>query len=291
MSVGHATNANTAVNDIDMNPIVSTYAKQNGTYAGLNVGYATRATRADSDGNGNSIADTYARQDGTYPMLTVGRATSAGEADQAINDGSGLNIATYYAKKSELGPANSKQIVDNITPTAIASIDNRLTTARNIYFGLPFINGKHDYDVNTKIYAPTSAGGAGQLITSDGSSFPWRWVFSAITDDYANIQNTATDIKYFRIPYNANRRFTIVYGRKNSSGSTALFENITFPTAAKFVVTPIVFTTYYGNSDDTGQIENMYGWVRGDKVTKTGFTARSYGGKSFVWLAIGYSET
>ena len=34
MSVGHATSANTAVNDIDMNPIVSTYAKQNGTYAG-----------------------------------------------------------------------------------------------------------------------------------------------------------------------------------------------------------------------------------------------------------------
>lgn len=271
--------------------IAITYAQQTGYYANMQVGFSDRA---EADWNGNNISDTYAKQTGSYPDMTVGACGQASEANTAVNDSKGNNISETYATKEQfVGKIASFGVYSPSAPAPILNDPEKAPTCRALYYGLPQINGTTclGYSANTEIFAPTSEGATGQLITSNGSALSWEWVFNAITDDYANIQESATYIKYFRIPYNATRRLTIVYGRKNSSGSTALFEDITFPTAAKFIVTPIVFTTYYASSNDTGQIENMYGWVRGDKVTKTGFTARSYGGKSFVWLAIGYSET
>mgnify|MGYP005866975791 CR=1 FL=1 len=343
MSVGHATSANTAVNDIDMNPIVSTYAKQNGTYAGLNVGYATRATRADNDGNGDSIADTYVKKVGTYPDLTVGFSNHASEADAATNDSDGNKISDTYAKKTDTFSKMYFDVLDVDSSFGTTTTMDQLAAAMEDNSFIDAYVGKDQYPLlipngvkNTghfwgikkdnnraTFYYSIRMNSAGtdtryfvydwnsyysnndpweQVVTNSGapeedktlpiyenSKFTWKWVFNAITDDYSNIVNGSTNVKYFRIPYNSTQRLTVVYAKKNSSGSSALFENITFPTGAKFQMAPIVFTTYYGNSSDTGQIENMYGWVRGDKVSPSGFTARSYGGKGFAWLAIGFS--
>lgn len=63
-----------------------TYAVPTGTYSGMTVGNATHATTADS-------ADT--ADEATY-------ATTAGSATKATQDGNGANIASTYAKKTEL---------------------------------------------------------------------------------------------------------------------------------------------------------------------------------------------
>ena len=46
---------------------------------------------------------------------------------------------------------------------------------RDIYYGLPYINGSHRYTSNTRIYAPATVGTAGQILQSDGSGAP-IWV-------------------------------------------------------------------------------------------------------------------
>ena len=46
---------------------------------------------------------------------------------------------------------------------------------RDIYYGLPYINGSHSYTSNTRIYAPATVGTAGQILQSDGSGAP-IWV-------------------------------------------------------------------------------------------------------------------
>lgn len=64
-----------------------------------------QATKAVQDGSGNNIESTYAKQNGSYPNMTVGNATSAdtaASATKATQDGSGNNIANTYATKSEL---------------------------------------------------------------------------------------------------------------------------------------------------------------------------------------------
>lgn len=77
----------------------------NANYA-TSAGSATSATSAGSatnDGSGNNIASTYAKKsDLTGGSLTVAKATSATSATKATNDGNGSNIASTYAKKSDL---------------------------------------------------------------------------------------------------------------------------------------------------------------------------------------------
>lgn len=85
------------------------------------------------------------------------------------------------------------------------------------------------------------------------------------------------------IPTHNSKRVAFVYGKVNTPGSSATFQSITFPIV--FLYVPLVLTTYHAT--DSGNIENMYGWVRSNSVTQTGFSARSYGGKAIEYLAIG----
>lgn len=77
----------------------------NANYA-TSAGSATSATSAGSatnDGSGNNIASTYAKKsDLTGGSLTVAKATSATSATKATNDGSGNNIVSTYATQNAL---------------------------------------------------------------------------------------------------------------------------------------------------------------------------------------------
>lgn len=116
-----ADSATKAAQDAAGNVIADTYAKQIGTYPNMTVGNATNAvnaTKATQDASGNVITSTYATKSelssglsgkantsGSYPNLTVGKATNADNATnatKATQDGNGDNIASTYAKKSEL---------------------------------------------------------------------------------------------------------------------------------------------------------------------------------------------
>lgn len=89
-------------------------------------------------------------------------------AGKAVKDGSGNVISSTYATKSgkenltnktyegyTLNKACAKDVVDSSAAEAIGTSD-KLTTERDVYYGLPTINNKHDFNSNTKIFTPTN---------------------------------------------------------------------------------------------------------------------------------------
>lgn len=110
--------------------IHSSYAKQNGNYAGLRAGNATNADKAKADEDGVNIKTNYAKQNGSYANMSVGNATNATNAtnaqtaNKAVSDGNGANIANTYAKISGTYPNMS---VGKATNAEKATQAERLT--------------------------------------------------------------------------------------------------------------------------------------------------------------------
>lgn len=72
------------------------------------------------------------------------------------------------------GAAAYYGITDSTSASAISTGTN-LPTERDIYYGLPTINGVHTYTSSTNIYAPITVGTSGWILTSDGSGDPiWQ---------------------------------------------------------------------------------------------------------------------
>lgn len=80
-----------------------------------------------------------------------------------------------------LAAACAKTYVDSSSASAI-STGTSLVTERDVYYGLPKINGVKTYTSNTNIYAPTSAGTNGQMLVSSGSTPTWKNVSDTILD-------------------------------------------------------------------------------------------------------------
>ena len=68
-----------------------------------------------------------------------------------------------------LGAAGLKAVTDSTSASAIGT-GTSVPTERDIYYGLPKINNAHNYTSSTSIYAPTSGGTEGQVLTSSGST-------------------------------------------------------------------------------------------------------------------------
>ena len=93
--------------------------------------------------------------------------TAAGTSGQYLkSNGSG---APSWAS---LGAAASKNVNDSTSASALSNSGTNLVTERDVYYGLPTINGSHSYTSSTNIYAATSAGTKGQVLTSNGSGAP-----------------------------------------------------------------------------------------------------------------------
>lgn len=73
------------------------------------------------------------------------------------------------------GAITTRSITNNTTATAVTTSTN-LITANTLYYGLPTINGAHNYTSSTNIYAPTSAGTSGSILKSNGSGAAPTWL-------------------------------------------------------------------------------------------------------------------
>ena len=110
----------------------------------------------------------------------------------AYNSDGTSNLA--YCKHGSIGTAATKSYTDSSSASAIGT-GTSVTTERDVYYGLPTINGSHSYNSNTNIYAPTSVGTNGYVLKSAGTGAP-SWVaqstLSAGTATYATNSGTAT---------------------------------------------------------------------------------------------------
>ena len=70
-----------------------------------------------------------------------------------------------------LAAACAKAVTDSTSASAIGT-GASLVTERDVYYGLPTINGSHTYNYSTNIYAPTAVGSSGQVLKSNGSGAP-----------------------------------------------------------------------------------------------------------------------
>lgn len=148
--------------------------------------YITKQTFVSS-----SDKSTYERwcTNGTWTVwLPVSRFSAAPVANRIlIADGtSGAIKASSYT----VGAAAAKGVTDSTSAGAIGTGTN-LVTERDVYYGLPTINTKHDYTSSTTLFAPTAGGTSGQLLQSAGNAAP-TWVNKAdITVGKASILETA----------------------------------------------------------------------------------------------------
>lgn len=66
----------------------------------------------------------------------------------------------------------SRPYSDSSSAEALTNSTN-FVTERDVYYGLPTINGNHTYTFETSIYAPSSAGSLGQILTSSEGIPVW----------------------------------------------------------------------------------------------------------------------
>ena len=96
-----------------------------------------------------------------------------------------------------LGAACAKSYQDSTSAGTLSSSRTGLCTERDIYYGLPTINGSHSYTSSTNIYAPTAVGSNGQLLVSNGSGAPsWKSMDSLIGQTHSWTLNASNFIQY-----------------------------------------------------------------------------------------------
>ena len=104
-----------------------------------------------------------------------------------LSDPQALSNKTYNGYT--LGAACAKGVTDSTSAGAISTGAN-LVTERDVYYGLPTINGSHNYTSGTNIYAPTTAGTSDYVLKSSGSGAPTWIAQSSITAGKANTWTT-----------------------------------------------------------------------------------------------------
>lgn len=110
-----------------------------------------------------------------------------------LSDAQALTNKTYNGYT--LAAACAKGVTDSTSAGAISTGTN-LVTERDVYYGLPTINGSHSYTSGTNIYAPTTAGTSDYVLKSSGSGAPTWMAQSSIT---AGKANTWTNARNFTI--------------------------------------------------------------------------------------------
>lgn len=71
--------------------------------------------------------------------------------------------------------ASWRSVEDSTSASALSGSSSAIPTVRDIYHGLPNINGSHSYNSSNSIYAPITGGSLGQVLQSTGSGAP-IWV-------------------------------------------------------------------------------------------------------------------
>ena len=148
-----------------------------------------------------------------------------------------------YCKHGSIGTAATKSYTDSSSASAIGT-GTSVTTERDVYHGLPTINGSHSYTSNTNIYAPTSVGTNGYVLKSAGTGAP-SWVaqstLSAGTATYATNSGTAS--------YSSN-------GAKATSATSATYATTATNSGTATYATKAGTATYATNSGTASYSSN-----------------------------------
>lgn len=96
------------------------------------------------------------------------------DSKQVVNLSGSQALTNKTYNGYTLAAACAKSVTDSSSASAIGT-GSSLVTERDVYYGLPTINGAHTYTINTYIYAPTSVGTSGYILKSGGSGAP-SWV-------------------------------------------------------------------------------------------------------------------
>lgn len=96
------------------------------------------------------------------------------DSKQVVNLSGSQALTNKTYNGYTLAAACAKSVTDSSSASAIGT-GSSLVTERDVYYGLPTINGAHTYTSNTNIYAPTSVGTSGYILKSGGSGAP-SWV-------------------------------------------------------------------------------------------------------------------
>ena len=138
---------------------------------------------------------------GAYPLL-LGYSTATTEVTNTVNKSSNLTynpntkalVTGGTVDGYTLAAASAKGVTDSSSASAI-STGTSLPTERDIYYGLPTINGAHNYTSSTNIYAPITVGLSGQFLVSNGSGAPsWALKITASTATPTDSDGTDGDI-------------------------------------------------------------------------------------------------
>lgn len=109
---------------------------------------------------------------GTAYEAYYGSNLTYNPSTKALSTGGTINGYTLNA-------ASAKAVTDSSSASAISSTGTSLPTERDIYYGLPTINGVHNYTSSTALFAPTEAGTSGYVLKSQGAGAPeWEQEYS-----------------------------------------------------------------------------------------------------------------
>ena len=259
----------------------------------------------------------------TYSHDTVYVGTNGhlySNSKQVVNlsDSQALTNKTYNGYT--LAAACAKAVTDSSSASAIGT-GASLVTERDVYYGLPTINGAHNYTSSTSIYAPTAVGTSGYILKSGGSGAP-SWVAQsslavgsatkATKDSDGNTINT-TYLKLTGGTITADSNNS-TYGKaalniaNKTSGSSTIFPSISFMqigvSDANLVMKNGIFYRTVGSSTDYFRIYDSETNELNDWVNSAAFGYRNeidadssfaIGRENFVnkkWsAAFGYQNT
>ena len=119
----------------------------------------------------------FLRGDATWQAITattVGLGNVGNYKAVSVTASQGLTSDEQTAARGNigLGTAAVKGIADSSSASPI-STGTDVTTERDVYYGLPTINGAHNYTSATNYYVATTKGTSGQVLFSNGSNEPY----------------------------------------------------------------------------------------------------------------------
>lgn len=152
-------------------------------------------------------------------------STSYGHIGIATVDGDVYHVLSDTAQQfAMLDSNNYKSIIstsDSSSAAALSSSDTNYPTVRDIYYGLPNINGSHAYTSGTSIYAPTSTGNTGYELISNGSGAPiWKAPSYAVCSTSASTAAKTASIANFKLVTGATVKIKFTYAHTSSSAAT-----------------------------------------------------------------------
>lgn len=162
------------VGDLIICTVDSTAAATTSNYATIADNWVVVQTNIDGavTGPASSTANHIATFNGTSGKVIKDSGITVTAETTGFKISGGTTSKTLTVTKDiTLGDAAAKGYTDSSSASAIGT-GTSLVTERDVYYGLPTINGAHDYNSGSNIYAPTSAGTSGQFLVSSGSGAP-----------------------------------------------------------------------------------------------------------------------